>query len=61
MENKKPRKRWIIDWWPNRLNLKILRRNCPNLNPYGEDYNYIKDVSQLDIHKEEVRKKALVG
>ncbi len=44
-----PRKRWITDWWPNRLNLKILRQNCPKQNPYGEDYDYIKEVQSLDI------------
>ncbi len=45
----KPRKRWITDWWPSRLNLRILRQNCPTQNPYGEDYDYIKEVKTLDI------------
>ncbi len=45
----KSRKRWITDWWPNRLNLKILRQNCPNQNPYGDDYDYLKEVQSLDI------------
>ena len=49
MKEHKQRKRWITDWWPNRLNLKILRQNCPNSNPYGTDYNYIKDVQKLDV------------
>jgi len=48
MDSTKPRKRWIIDWWPNRLNLKILRQNCPNSNPYG-DYDYVMEVTELDI------------
>lgn len=48
-EKLKPRKRWITDWWPNRLNLKILRQNCPDSNPYGRDYNYIKEVRELDV------------
>ncbi len=43
------KKRWITDWWPNRLNLKILRQNCPTSNPYGVDYNYIEEVQTLDI------------
>ncbi|RMD45621.1 MAG: catalase-peroxidase, partial [Aquificota bacterium] len=51
---KKHRKRWITDWWPNRLNLKILRQNCPTSNPYGEDYDYLKEVENLDL--EEVKK-----
>jgi catalase-peroxidase len=48
-EKLKPRKRWITDWWPNRLNLKILRQNCPDSNPYGRDYDYIKEVRELDV------------
>lgn len=46
-KSKKPRKRWITDWWPNRLNLKILRQNLQN--PYGEDYDYAREVESLDI------------
>lgn len=45
----KPRKRWITDWWPNRLNLKILRQHCPDSNPYGPDYDYLKEVQGLDV------------
>jgi len=43
----KHRKRWITDWWPNRLNLKILKQNLQN--PYGEDYDYIEEVETLDV------------
>ncbi len=45
----KPRKRWITDWWPNRLNLKILRQNCPSSNPYGGEYDYMREVQSLDV------------
>ena len=45
----KTRKRWITDWYPNRLNLKILRQNCIYQNPYGSDYNYIKEVKTLNV------------
>ncbi len=45
----KERKRWITDWWPNRLNLKILRQNCSHSNPYGPDYDYIKEFKSLDL------------
>ena len=44
-----PRKRWITDWWPNRLNLKILRQNCPSFHPYGADYDYLREVQGLDV------------
>ena len=49
MEEERPRKRWITDWWPNRLNLKILRQNCPNQNPYAPDFDYKKEVQELDV------------
>lgn len=49
MNTKKQRKRWITDWWPNRLNLKILRQNSPNQNPYGENFDYRKEVQELDV------------
>ncbi len=49
MEEGRQRKRWITDWWPNRLNLKILRQNCPNQNPYGPDFDYKKEVQELDV------------
>ncbi len=48
-KTRKPRKRWITDWWPNRLNLKILRQNCPTQNPYGPEYDYTKEVRDLDV------------
>lgn len=43
------RKRWLTDWWPNRLNLKVLRQNCPGSNPYGPDFDYTKECSNLDL------------
>jgi len=49
MKYERLRKRWITDWWPQRLNLKILRQNCPDSNPYGEDYDYIQEVRTLDV------------
>lgn len=49
-----PRKRWITDWWPNRLNLKVLRQNCTHSNPYGPDYDYPKEFESLDL--KEVKK-----
>jgi len=43
------KKRWITDWWPNRLNLKVLRQNCSHSNPYGPDYDYVKQFESLDL------------
>ena len=38
-----------LDWWPNKLNLKILAQNSPQLNPFGEDYNYAREFEKLDL------------
>jgi catalase-peroxidase len=37
------------DWWPNRLNLKILAKNPPVTNPLGEDFNYAEAFKTLDL------------
>lgn len=42
------------DWWPNQLNLRILHQNSPQSNPLGEDFDYARQFSQLDL--EEVKK-----
>lgn len=36
------------DWWPNRLNLNVLRQHSELSNPLGEDFNYIEEFKQLD-------------
>ncbi len=45
------------DWWPNQLNLKILRQNSPLSNPMGSDFNYAEDFKTLDL---DVLKKDIV-
>ncbi|QJA06416.1 catalase/peroxidase HPI [Thermosulfurimonas marina] len=57
---KKVRKRWITDWWPNRLNLKVLRQNSPEVNPYGPDFDYAKEVQGLDVEAVKEDLKALM-
>lgn len=37
------------DWWPNQLNLKVLHQNSPQCNPMGEDFDYAKEFSTLDL------------
>ncbi|HEY8532529.1 MAG TPA: catalase/peroxidase HPI [Micromonospora sp.] len=37
------------NWWPNRLNLKILAKNHPGSNPYGKDFDYAKEFLSLDL------------
>src|SRR5215469_15627057 len=37
------------DWWPNRLNLKILAKNPAVANPLGEQFNYAEAFAALDL------------
>ena len=36
------------DWWPNQLNLNILRQHDQKSNPMGSDFNYSHSFEQLD-------------
>jgi catalase-peroxidase len=46
------------DWWPNQLNLNILRQHSPLSNPMGETFNYAEEFKKLDL---EAIKKDLYG
>jgi catalase-peroxidase len=37
------------DWWPNKLNLKILHQNTAASNPMGDDFNYAEEFKKLDL------------
>jgi catalase-peroxidase len=37
------------DWWPNQLNLNILRQHSSLSDPMGEDFNYAEAFKQLDL------------
>jgi catalase-peroxidase len=37
------------DWWPNQLNLKVLRKHTPVANPMGEDFDYAAEFQTLDL------------
>ena len=36
------------DWWPNKLNLQVLRQNSPSSNPMDANFNYRKAFNSLD-------------
>lgn len=36
------------DWWPNRLNLNILRQNSSLSDPMDSDFNYAEEFKNLD-------------
>src|SRR5215467_8276940 len=38
------------DWWPNQLNLRILRTNSPQSDPMGKAFNYADAFKKLDYH-----------
>ncbi len=42
------------DWWPDRLNLKVLRQNSSLSNPLGSNFNYGDEFLKLDL--EEVKR-----
>ncbi|PBQ34612.1 catalase/peroxidase HPI [Sphingobacteriaceae bacterium] len=37
------------DWWPNQLNLNILRQNSTLSNPMDKDFDYLKAFKSLDM------------
>jgi catalase-peroxidase len=37
------------DWWPNQLNLSILRQHSNLSNPMDEDFNYAEEFKSLDL------------
>lgn len=38
------------DWWPNLLNLGVLRQHSSMSNPMGEDFNYAAEFKSLDLN-----------
>jgi catalase-peroxidase len=41
--------RSISDWWPNRLDLGILRQHSSLSDPMGEAFDYAKEFNSLDL------------
>lgn len=46
------------DWWPNRLNLNILRQHSSLSDPMDKDFNYAEEFKKLDLSavKEDLNK-----
>jgi catalase-peroxidase len=44
-----PRPRTNHDWWPNQLDLSVLRGNSPLSDPMGEDFDYAREFATLDL------------
>ncbi|MBU2915716.1 catalase/peroxidase HPI [Reichenbachiella agariperforans] len=45
------------EWWPNQLNLSILRQHGDLSNPMGEEFDYIEEFNSVDYEalKEDIR------
>lgn len=39
----------LEDWWPNRLDLRILKQNQYESIPLDKNFNYAKEFSKLDL------------
>ena len=37
------------DWWPNQLNLQVLRQNSRLSNPMEKDFDYAREFAKLDL------------
>jgi catalase-peroxidase len=37
------------DWWPDQLDLGVLRPHTPRPNPLGEDFDYAAELATLDV------------
>jgi catalase-peroxidase len=37
------------EWWPNQLNLNVLRQNSSLSNPMDKEFDYAKEFSRLDM------------
>ncbi len=46
------------DWWPNQLNINILRQHSEKSSPMAEDFNYVEEFNSLDYEalKADIRK-----
>src|SRR5271170_944201 len=38
------------DWWPNQLNLNMLRQHSPLSDPMGKEFNYAEEFKSLDLN-----------
>ncbi|MFK7853762.1 MAG: catalase/peroxidase HPI [Granulosicoccus sp.] len=38
-----------LNWWPNKLNLKVLEQNPASRNPLGEQFDYADEFKKLDF------------
>ncbi|WP_432948483.1 catalase/peroxidase HPI [Kribbella sp. CA-253562] len=44
-----PNPRSNRDWWPNQLDLSVLRRHAPQASPLEQDFDYAEEFKKLDV------------
>ncbi|GAB2579182.1 catalase/peroxidase HPI [Kribbella endophytica] len=44
-----PNPRTNRDWWPNQLDLSVLRRHAPQASPLDGDFDYAEEFKTLDV------------
>ena len=37
------------DWWPNQVDLSVLKKHAPQANPMGDVFNYAEEFNKLDV------------
>ena len=47
--NKADKPYTVDDWWPNRLDLRVLKENAPVSDPVDPDFDYAAEFSKLDL------------
>ena len=43
--------RTVQDWWPNQLDLNVLRKHSTTTDPLGPDFDYAKEFATLDVEE----------
>jgi catalase-peroxidase len=37
------------DWWPNQVDLSVLKKRAPQADPMGDDFDYAEEFGKLDV------------
>ena len=45
------RPRTVQDWWPDMLDLKVLKKHSVTSDPLGADFDYAKEFEKLDVEE----------
>ncbi|GAA1756580.1 catalase/peroxidase HPI [Kocuria aegyptia] len=48
---KTSRPRTVQDWWPNQLDLGVLRKHSATTDPLGPDFDYASEFATLDVEE----------